>query len=436
MATIKFLLQSNSANSNIYLRLSNGRNKVFKRRIGLSIHYADWSAKDLPKQNNSTNKNLTTTLLSLKNNVLKRLNEDSAEGVTINGGWLTRVIDIHFKRINENNKSELVTEAIQLMIESANIRQNSRGGFGLSKSRINSLKALKRVFVEFQKNNNYKVKDVNVKLANDFLKFQVNNLNYALSSAQKKVSDLKTVCYNAEFEGVQTHYQLKKIKASNVKNDFIVFLNPKELEGIENANITQSYLNNARKWLLLGCSIGQRGGDLLSLTKENIVVRNGSEVIELKQQKTAKNVTIPILSETKEIIKSGFPYKISLVNFNKYIKEICRLSGIDNKTKGLLFDRETKRKKEGEYFKWQLVTSHICRRTYATNQFGKLPTPLIMQVTGHTLEKTFLGYIGKSSYDYAQQIADFYTKQKLKEDRTTKLDIVKNKASGSSKSAF
>ena len=175
---------------------------------------------------------------------------------------------------------------------------------------------------------------------------------------------------------------------------------------------------------------------MLSLTKENIVVRNGSEVIELKQQKTAKNVTIPILSETKEIIKSGFPYKISLVNFNKYIKEICRLSGIDNKTKGLVFDRETKRKKEGEYFKWQLVTSHICRRTYATNQFGKLPTPLIMQVTGHTLEKTFLGYIGKSSYDYAQQIADFYTKQKLKEDRTTKLDIVKNKASGSSKSAF
>ena len=224
MATIKYLLQSNSTNSNIYLRLSNGRNKVFKRRIGLSIDYADWSAKDLPKQNNSTNKNLTTILLSLKNNVLKRLNEDNAKGVTINGDWLTRVIDIHFKRINESNKSELVTDAIQLMIDSANIRQNSRGGFGLSKSRINSLKALKRVFIEFQKGSSYKVKDVNVKLANDFLKFQVNNLKYALSSSQKKVSDLKSVCYNAEFEGIQTHHQLKKIKASNVKNDFIVQL--------------------------------------------------------------------------------------------------------------------------------------------------------------------------------------------------------------------
>ena len=435
MATIKFLLQSNSANSNIYLRLSNGRNKVFKRRIGLSIDYADWSAKDLPKQNNSTNKNLTTTLLSLKNNVLKRLNEDNAEGVTINGDWLTRVIDIHFKRINESNKSELVTEAIQLMIDSANIRQNSRGGFGLSKSRINSLKALKRVFIEFQKGNNYKVKDVNVKLANDFLKFQVNNLKYALSSSQKKVSDLKSVCYNAEFEGIQTHHQLKKIKASNVKNDFIVYLSPQELEKIENTSITQSYLQNARKWLVFGCSIGQRGGDLLNITENNIVVRNGLKVIELKQQKTAKNVTIPILEKTEEIINSGLPTKISLVNFNKYIKKVCELSGINNKVKGVLFDKETKRKKEGEYYKWQLVTTHICRRTYATNQFGILPTPLIMQVTGHTLEKTFLSYIGKSSYDYAQQIADFYDKQKQKEERKPHLNIIKGNTEESSKSA-
>ncbi len=436
MATIKFLLQSNSANSNIYLRLSNGRNKVFKRRIGLSIDYTDWSTKGLPKHNNSTNKNLTTTLLSLKNNVLKRLNEDSAKGVTINGEWLTRVIDIHFKRINESNKSELVTEAIQFMIDNANIRTNSKGGFGLSKSRINSLKALKRVFVAFQKGNNYKVKDVNVKLANDFLKFQVNELKYALSTSQKKVSDLKSVCYNAEFEGIQTHHQLKKIKASNVKNDYIVYLTPQELEKIESTTIEQNYLQNARKWLVLGCSLGQRGSDLLNITENNIVVRNGLKVIELKQQKTAKNVTIPILEKTEEIINSGLPTKISLVNFNKYIKKVCELSGINNKVKGVLFDKETKRKKEGEYYKWQLVSSHICRRTYATNQFGILPTPLIMQVTQHSLEKTFLSYIGKSSYDYAQQIADFYDKQKQKEERKPQLNIIKGNLKESSKSAF
>lgn len=436
MATIKYLLQSISNNSNIYLRLSNGRGNVFKRKVGLSINHKDWSQKGLPKQNNSENKNLTTTLLELKNYVLNRLNEDSSKGVTINGDWLSRVIDIHFQRINESNKSELVTEAVQLMIDNANVRVNSRGGLGLSKSRVNSLKALKRVFIEFQKGSSIKVKDVNVKLANDFLKFQVNELNYALSSSQKKVSDLKSVCYNAEFEGVQAHHQLKKIKAPNVKNNFIVYLTPSELEKIENTTITQDYLQNARKWLVFGCSIGQRGGDLLSITESNIVVRNGLKVIELKQQKTAKNVTIPILDKTEEIINSGLPRKISLVNFNKYIKKVCELSKIDNRIKGVLFDKVSKRKKEGEYFKWQLVTTHICRRTYATNQFGVLSTPLIMQVTGHSLEKTFLSYIGKSSYDYAQQIADFYDKQRLKQAKTPQLDIVKGNSSLNIKTAL
>lgn len=436
MATVKYLLQSNSISSNIYLRLSNGRGKVYKRRIGLSINSKDWSQKGLPKQNTSTNKNLTTTLLALKNDVLKRLNDDNTQGVTINGDWLSNVIDIHFKRVNESNKSEFVIDAIQSMIDSANIRQNSRGGFGLSISRVNSLKALKRVFIKFQKNNNYKVKEVDVKFANDFLKYQVNELKYALSTSQKKVSDLKAVCYNAEFEGIQVHHQLKKIKASNVKNDFIVYLSPEELQKIEEATIVQNYLQNARKWLILGCSIGQRGGDLLSLTNDNIVVRNGLKVIELKQQKTSKNVTIPILEKTEQIINSGLPNKISLVKFNKYIKEVCKLSKIDDKIEGVLFDNETKRKKEGKYYKWQLITSHICRRTYATNQFGVLPTPLIMQVTGHTLEKTFLAYIGKSSYDYAQQIADFYGKQKQKEERKPHLNIIKGNVDESLKSAF
>ncbi len=436
MATIKYLLQSISNNSSIYLRLSNGRNNVFKRKVGLSINHKNWSQKGLPKQNNSENKNLITTLLELKNYVLNRLNEDSSKGVTINGDWVSRVIDIHFQRINESNKSELVTEAVQLMIDNANVRANSKGGLGLSKSRVNSLKALKRVFIEFQKSNSFKVKDVNVKLANDFLKFQVNELNYALSSSQKKVSDLKSVCYNAEFEGVRAHHQLKKIKAPNVKNDYIVYLTTQELDKIESTTISQGYLLNARKWLVLGCSIGQRGSDLINITEDNIVVRNGLKVIELNQQKTAKNITIPILEKTEEIINSGLPHKISLVNFNKYLKRICELSGIDNKMKGVLFDKESKRKKEGEYYKWQLVTSHICRRTFATNQYGVLPTPLIMQITGHSLEKTFLSYIGKSSYDYAQQIADFYAKQRLKEAKTPQLDIVKGNASLNIKTAL
>ena len=73
-----------------------------------------------------------------------------------------------------------------------------------------------------------------------------------------------------------------------------------------------------------------------------------------------------------------------------------------------------KRKISGTFPKYELITSHVCRRSFATNTYGKLPTPLIMQITAHSTEKMFLGYIGKSSMDYAQQIADFYAKEEVK----------------------
>ena len=82
------------------------------------------------------------------------------------------------------------------------------------------------------------------------------------------------------------------------------------------------------------------------------------------------------------------------------------------------------RHEKGIYEKWQLVTSHICRRSFATNLFGKLPTALIMQITAHSSEKTFYGYIGKNSFDYAQQIADYYEKQILKEKKESNLTII------------
>jgi len=39
------------------------------------------------------------------------------------------------------------------------------------------------------------------------------------------------------------------------------------------------------------------------------------------------------------------------------------------------------RKKHGVFAKWKLVSSHIGRRSFATNHFGKIPTPIIMAAT-------------------------------------------------------
>ncbi len=430
MATIKYELLGNAENSPIYLRLSIKRGLTPRRKTGLYINPKNWSGGKkgtaLPKQTISSNKNLTTDLLELKAYILKKYNEASANGIEINGNWLKHNIDVHFDRINENKQSELITDAIQSLIDNAEFRKNAKGGLGLSKSRINAYTSLKNIIKEYQKQKQFKVKEVNVKFAKDFLQYLLNIKNYQKSYALKKIADLKTVCYDAEIEGIEINPQLKKIDTTRPTNENILYLNPKELEAIEKAELPTKALENARKWLLLGCNIGQRGGDLLNLNENNFVTRNGYEVIELKQQKTDKNVTIPVLETTKEILATGLPYKISIQKFNKYIKKVCELAELDEMTKGNLFDEVKKRKIEGVYPKHELISSHVCRRSFATNLYGNLPTTLIMQITAHSTEKMLLNYIGKNALDYAQQIADYYTLQSLKENKSTHLTVVKN----------
>lgn len=434
MATIKFLLQSEAESAPIYMRLSIQRGKILYRKTGLFVNPKNWSPdKGLPKQTYSDGKNLTTDLRNVKAFVFDKLNEANSKGTEITGNWLKHQIDIFFERINESKQSELLTDAIQNIISEAPTRKNARGGIGLSKSRINSYESLKNMIIEYQGNQSFKVKDVNKGFAKDFLKHLLNTKNYQKSYALKKIADLKTVCNDAEISGIETNPQYKKIDSAKPQNDNILYLTPNELKTIAEADLFNEAHQNARKWLLLGCNLGQRGGDLLKLNETNFVNRNGLEVIELKQQKTGKNVTIPVLETTKEIIKTGLPYKISIQKFNEHIKEVCRLAKINEVVKGGLITvtkkgegNKKKRKIDGSYQKWELISSHVCRRSFATNLYGILPTPLIMQITAHSSEKMLLNYIGKDSLDYAQQIADFYTLQALKDKKETNLTVIKN----------
>ena len=61
MATIKYLLQSKSETSNIYVRYSINRETVLKRKTGLIINAKDWSTdKALPKTGRDDLKALKT----------------------------------------------------------------------------------------------------------------------------------------------------------------------------------------------------------------------------------------------------------------------------------------------------------------------------------------------------------------------------------------
>ena len=66
------------------------------------------------------------------------------------------------------------------------------------------------------------------------------------------------------------------------------------------------------------------------------------------------------------------------------------------------------RKQSGTYKKHELVTSHIGRRSFATNFYGTIPTTFLIYITGHSTESMFLNYIGKSNKDLALEITKYF----------------------------
>ena len=99
-------------------------------------------------------------------------------------------------------------------------------------------------------------------------------------------------------------------------------------------------------------------------------------------------------SDVIKILIYKFPYGISAQLFNRQIKQICQIAGINEMVSGYKLCPKTRRKKLGTHPKSSIISSHDLRRSFATNYFGKIEAPILMQITGHSKESTFLSYIG------------------------------------------
>jgi integrase len=250
----------------------------------------------------------------------------------------------------------------------------------------------------------------------DFEKYCI-SVGYAPNTTARNIRFIKTFCKHAKANGVETHHQLDSIKAKYYKVENI-YLTPKEIESIEKikAKKLTDGLENARDWLLISCYCGQRVSDFLRFDKSMIRYEKDKAgilkpLIEFTQVKTDKMMTIPLHPKIMEILNKydgNFPRKISDQKYNEHIKKVCQVAKIKELTNGVKFDHDIKKKVEKNYEKWELVSSHIGRRSFATNNYGIIPTSFLMYVTGHTTETMFLTYIGKSNKDIAMELTNYF----------------------------
>lgn len=408
MARIKLLLKSKNNPASIYIRLSDGRNIDVMAKTNYSINPSDWSAiKQEPKDlKDIDNANLNSDLTTLKSELLKYYNKKGST-VEINTQWLKDFVNP--PQAADKHPDKLV-DYIDTFIEFKRSDVKS--------STITKCNVIKHLVQRYQKHTKsiLYIRDIDAKFKMDFEKYCI-SVGYAPNTTARNIRFIKTFCKHAKANGVETHHQLDSIKAKyhKVENIYLTLEEIESIEKVESKDLTEG-LENARDWLLISCYCGQRVSDFLRFDKSMIRYEKDKTgvlkpLIEFTQVKTDKIMTIPLHKKIMEILKKyngDFPKKISDQKYNEHIKKVCKAAKIEEPTQGVKFDHETKKKVEKDYEKCELVSSHIGRRSFATNNYGIIPTSFLMYITGHTTEAMFLTYIGKSNKDIAMELTSYF----------------------------
>lgn len=401
------------------------------RKTGLYINPNDWSVKtNLPKTNNETNKAIKSRLEKLAINIYERFNIDNTKGVVISNDWLTNVIDEFFNRVDKLDLS-IVTNYVQQYIDNSDTKRNKTGGLGLTNGTIKNYRAFKKILLEYEKESKQVIifRNIDKVFLDKFTNWLLNKKKYSKNYAGRQLEFIKTISNDAEQNNIKTNVQATKLKSFRLseRERHVITLNFEDLDKIYCSEMPSERLREVKKWILIGCAIGQRGGDLLALTPANIQAKQNAVYIELIQQKTDKGILAPVEDERViNILLNDFPKKVSLNKINKYIKEVCKLSGIDEVTKGYQRNKETGVLELVERPKYEFITSHTFRRSFATNFYKIIDTRVLKEITGHSTERMFLKYINQKEDKElnAELFLKEYAEKKKKEEPTFR--ILKN----------
>lgn len=423
MATV-YLSQSTKTDAKgeneILMRFSHGKiNQRAKTNIFLNPKY--WNAAEqcihIPKARlltpetkslidglNAKNEKLSNIVAT----VSKSFNETDKAAVAPD--WLRTIIDKtifpeKYLPKEQMQRHDSLFQFIDGFIANAPQRKDAKTGLLLSKGTLKQYPVTRKMLCMFAgsiRKKDFKFGEVNIVFYNNFVAF-LQAENYSQNNIGKHIKMLKTFLTEASRQHYPVDPCFKDFKVFREEVDTIA-LDEAELQQIKDKDLSHTpHLDRVRDWFLLLCWTGCRFSDLEKIGKTDI--KDG--LITFRQQKTNNKVVIPLHPVVLEILEKyeyDMPEPITNQRFNEYIKNVCELAGIDGLetltiTRGGKLTTET-------YKKWELVSSHTGRRSFCTNMYKRgLPTIMIMSISGHRTEKSFLSYIKVKQEEHAAMMA-------------------------------
>ena len=429
MAVLKYLIRNKSNPKRIYVRLIDGKKIDLTASTGYLIDSENWSeGKRFVNQKKvfKGKESLVDNLIKLQSEILEQLNKDKGSERTINLEWLKHTI-ANYKNPELDKINDLLNNAIESYRDRLKTTINPKTKKPISKLTIKNFDTTIYRLRKFEEHKSkvYYLSEIDLSFHDEFSKFATEQLSLSINSIGNTLKQVKTVCLDALDRGYAISQQIvsKKFNAPTEKTKFIT-LNEFDLKRINKFKGSE-HLINARNWLIIGCWTGCRVGDLMKLTTANLMkTTTGIDFIRYTQNKTSKQVDIPLHDDVKAILKrlGGFPRPISHVKLNEYIKKVCKESGIVELVEGDRQNPKTHLKESGTFEKWELVRSHTFRRSFASNHYDKLSNKVIMAVTGHSTERMLLAYIGETEKDHLEDFIESWKETASNEPKTIDLN--------------
>jgi len=247
---------------------------------------------------------------------------------------------------------------------------------------------------ENETNNKIAFDSINTEFYEKFRDYAFEKRNTLNNYFGKIIAGIKTFM-NWSFErGYHQNLEYKKFKA--IQNNIeVIYLTKEELMELYNYPFESKRLVHVRDFYCFGCFTGLRFSDIKQLRASNVY----EDYIKLNIQKTKTiDHIIPlnkfakaILAKYKETLYEPLP-TISGQKFNQYIKECCKIIGLNTPINITRYIGN--RRIDKVLPKYELITSHTARKTFVTNSLVLgMKEMIVKNITGHKDDKSFRKYV-------------------------------------------
>ena len=374
--------------------------KRFRYFVGISMPEDHWSnTKQRVKASVSNSLEINKRLSEIAEVTVKIYYELLNNNITPSNSMLKEKLDESLRGVSSQlSFYEFVNEFIK---RSSNTKKPST-----IKEYIYTINDLKT----FEKHIKRRIEwdTIDMKFYDAYMDYQYNVKGNSQNLFGKRIKTLKTFLNDAFERGANKHLMYKGFKVLQKETDAI-YLTEDEIEKMYKLDLTENKrLEKVRDLFIIECNTGVRFKDLMHIEKENIF----KDKIKIKERKTGQILNTLLLPDTKTLLKK-YNYqlpRISNTNYNLYLKEIGKLAGI---SETIIYNtykagKSISKKKK----KYELISSHTSRRSFATNMYHrKYSSVLIMSITGHKKESTFLKYIRITNEEAVETISLDYKKK-------------------------